>query len=177
MSLASLPQAAVSLQATAADWREAVRLAGEALVAAGMTEASYTDRMIAMVEEYGPYIVITPGLALAHARPGRDVLSDGVSVVTLAQPVDFGHAHNDPVRVVVGLAATSADDHVGGVAALAAALDDPGAVERLAQADGVEAVRRVLDPAKGMPAGAAEAPSSSDAPAAASPGGVPEAGA
>ena len=40
--------------------------------------------MIRMIEEHGPYVVIAPGLALAHARPGPEVLADGLSVVTLA---------------------------------------------------------------------------------------------
>ena len=44
-----------------------------------------------MVDEHGPYIVIAPGLALAHARPGPEVLADGLAVVTLAEPVPFGH--------------------------------------------------------------------------------------
>jgi hypothetical protein len=39
--------------------------------------------MIRMIEEHGPYVVIAPGLALAHARPGPDVLADGLAVVTL----------------------------------------------------------------------------------------------
>lgn len=49
------------------DWRAAVRAAGALLVEAGVTAPAHTDAMIATVDAHGPYIVITPGLALPHA--------------------------------------------------------------------------------------------------------------
>ena len=88
---------AIHLGATAQDWRAAVRLAGDALVTSGATAPAYTDEMIATVEQLGPYIVIAPGIALAHSRPSPAVLRAGISLVTLARPVDFGHRTNDPV--------------------------------------------------------------------------------
>ena len=63
MPLPPLPDAAVVLGATAPTWRDALRLAGGALVASGATTDGYTDAMIEMVEEHGAYIVISPGLA------------------------------------------------------------------------------------------------------------------
>jgi PTS system ascorbate-specific IIA component len=65
--------------------------------------------MIGVIEEFGAYVVIAPGLALAHARPGADVRREGLAVVTLAEAVPFGHPHNDPVRVVIGLAVSNAE--------------------------------------------------------------------
>jgi PTS system ascorbate-specific IIA component len=64
-----LPVDAIRIGETAADWRAAVRLAGDALVASGATTPAYTDEMVATVEQLGPYIVIAPGIALAHSRP------------------------------------------------------------------------------------------------------------
>lgn len=121
---ALLPTAAIRLNVPAADWREAVRAAGDALVAAGITTPAYTDQMIATVEQLGPYIVIAPGIALAHARPSDAVLRPGLSWVTLAQPVRFGHKDNDPVRLVVGLAAPDSSSHVQALATLAGLLED-----------------------------------------------------
>src|SRR5689334_16584485 len=90
---------AVRLGETAADWRAAVRLAGDALVASGATTSAYTDEMVATVEQLGPYIVLAPGIALAHARPSPAVSRAGMSLVTLRRPVPFGHRQNDPVRL------------------------------------------------------------------------------
>jgi ascorbate PTS system EIIA or EIIAB component len=119
-----LPAEAIRIGGSAADWRAAVRLAGDALVASGATTSPYTDQMIATVEQLGPYIVIAPGIALAHSRPSPAVRRAGISLVTLAQPVDFGHRENDPVRLVVGLAAIDEEGHITALSTLAEFLSD-----------------------------------------------------
>ena len=139
-----LPDTAVVLGARADDWRAAVREAGRALTRSGATRSEYADRMIAVIEEFGAYVVIAPGLALAHARPGPDVRREGLSVVTLAKAVPFGHPHNDPVRVVVGLAVSNAEEHVASVAKLANAFNDSGIVGRIARATSADEVRGLL---------------------------------
>ena len=145
MSLPPLPNSAIELGATAADWRDAVRLAGAALVRSGAAEESYTQRMIDVIDEFGAYIVIAPGLALAHARPGSDVTHEGLSVITLAEPVAFGHPHNDPVSVVLGLAVTTPETHVTSVAELANVFNDSDAIPAVASATTPDDVRRVLN--------------------------------
>jgi len=119
-----LPAASILLGEHAADWRDAVRLAGRALVAGGATAPEYSDEMIGTVEELGPYIVIAPGIALAHSRPSPAVYRTGLAWVTLAEPVAFGHPQNDPVRLVVGLAARDDASHVTALATLAELLSD-----------------------------------------------------
>ncbi|GAA1446770.1 PTS sugar transporter subunit IIA [Leifsonia poae] len=144
MPLPPLPDSAITVGAHASDWREAVELAGAALARSGAVEAGYGARMIQVIDEFGAYIVIAPGLALAHARPGPDVLTDGLSVVTLAEPVVFGHPHNDPVAVVIGLAVATPDAHVTSVAELANIFNDPGAIPSLAAASDVAEVQRIM---------------------------------
>ena len=119
-----LPIDAIRLGETAADWRAAVRLAGDALVASGATTPDYTDQMVATVEQLGPYIVIAPGIALAHSRPSPAVLRGGISLVTLLEPVAFGHRENDPVRLVIGLAAVDEEGHITALSTLAEFLSD-----------------------------------------------------
>ncbi|MBG6239511.1 PTS system ascorbate-specific IIA component [Mycetocola sp. CAN_C7] len=148
MSLPPLPNSAIQLGAAASDWRDAVRLAGAALERSGATEESYTDRMIQVIDEFGAYIVIAPGLALAHARPGADVLHEGLSVVTLAEPIAFGHPHNDPVNVVLGLAVTTPESHVTSIADLANVFNDATAIPAVASATTPDDVRRVLGAAE-----------------------------
>ncbi|WP_187976753.1 PTS sugar transporter subunit IIA [Mycetocola sp. JXN-3] len=144
MPLPPLPDDAINLHASAGDWRDAVRLAGNALERGGFTAESYSDRMIEVIEEFGAYVVIAPGLALAHARPGPDVLNSGIAVVTLAEPVVFGHPHNDPVNVVIGLAVTGTEEHVTTVAELANVFNDAGSIPALAEAPTAERVRDIL---------------------------------
>jgi ascorbate PTS system EIIA or EIIAB component len=142
--LALLPETAVRVGVTASDWRTAIRAAGDLLVAAGATTGDYTGEMISTVEELGPYIVIAPGLALAHARPSPAVVRTGLSWAGLAEPVAFGNAQNDPVRLVVGLAAVDRDAHSGSMARLARLLAEPRRFEALKAASAVDEVRRII---------------------------------
>ncbi|MEJ8282456.1 PTS sugar transporter subunit IIA [Curtobacterium citreum] len=144
MGLPPLPDAAVLLGATAPTWRDAMRLAGGALVASGAATDEYTDAMVGMVEEHGPYIVISPGLAFAHARPGGAVLRDGLAVVTLASPVAFGHPHNDPVRVVLGLAVAGVGTHLESIGEIANLFNDATVTGRIADATTADEVRTIM---------------------------------
>lgn len=144
MGLPPLPDAAVLLGATAPTWRDAMRLAGGALVASGAATDEYTDAMIGMVEEHGPYIVISPGLAFAHARPGGAVLRDGLAVVTLEAPVAFGHPHNDPVRVVLGLAVAGVGTHLESIGEIANLFNDQSVTGRIADATTADEVRTIM---------------------------------
>ncbi|RNL78112.1 PTS sugar transporter subunit IIA [Halostreptopolyspora alba] len=114
-----LPTEAIALGLRAAGWCDAVRAAGDLLVTTGVSTADYVTQMRRTVEEYGPYIVIAPGLALAHARPSPSVLRTGLSWAGLAWPVTFGHPSNDPVDLVIGLAATDHDGHSAALSQLA----------------------------------------------------------
>jgi len=134
MALPPLTADAIELRADAADWRAAVAVAGRVLSRIGAATDAYGAEMMRMIEEHGPYVVIAPGLALAHARPGPEVRADGLAIVTLATPVTFGHPHNDPVSVVLGLAIATADEHLAAVAELANVFNDSSAILDLAAA-------------------------------------------
>jgi PTS system ascorbate-specific IIA component len=134
----------IETQADAADWRAAIRLAGAGLVAGGATTDAYTDEMIGAVEKHGPYIVIAPGVALAHSRPSPAVLTGGLSWVSLATPVEFGNKANDPVTLVIGLAAKDHDAHLQVMRSLAGVLSDTAGMTRLAAASTPDEVRAVL---------------------------------
>ena len=120
-----LSPSTILLDADAADWREAIRRSGELLVSTGATDPAYTEAMIRTVEEHGPYIVIAPGFALAHSRPDESVHRTGMSFVRLAEPIAFGNAANDPVTLVMALAAADSSAHREALAALAGVLADP----------------------------------------------------
>ncbi|MGA1813599.1 PTS sugar transporter subunit IIA [Frondihabitans sp. 4ASC-45] len=144
MALPPLPDEAIVLGSLAPDWRSAVAVAGAALTASGAARPGYSDEMIRMIDEHGPYVVIAPGLALAHARPDDQVISDGLAVVTLASPVSFGHPHNDPVRVIVGLAVESVGGHLDLIADIANVFNDQSRIGALADATRADDVRAIM---------------------------------
>lgn len=115
----------VALDVTVATWQEAITVAGGLLEQAGVADPDYTASMIANVETNGPYIVVAPGFAFAHARPSAAVHRTGMSWVRLATPIPFGHKTNDPVDLVVALAATDAGAHATAMAELAKVVGSP----------------------------------------------------
>ncbi|MFE4834590.1 PTS sugar transporter subunit IIA [Arthrobacter sp. NPDC056691] len=134
----------ISTKATATTWRDAIRLSGDGLASGGATTGDYTEQMIAAVEEHGPYIVIAPGIALAHARPSDAVLHSGLSWVSLDSPVEFGHPKNDPVTLVIGLAAIDHHTHIEVLKAMAGVLSDKAVRASLDAAVTEDEVRTIL---------------------------------
>ena len=109
----------IRLKVPADDWEAAVRAGGELLQEAGKCSSDYIEAMVRTVRELGAYMVLAPGLALAHARPEEGVYALGLSLITLKTPVEFGSKANDPVAVVISFCATDQESHVDLLKALA----------------------------------------------------------
>lgn len=139
-----LPESAIRFGVDADDWRGAVRAAGDALAGTGATSPAYTDEMIGAIEQLGPYIVIAPGFALAHSRPSPAVHRTGLSWIRLAHPIEFGSARNDPVDLVVGLAALDHDAHLAVMSNLARVLADADELARLRATTDAGVVRAAI---------------------------------
>jgi len=116
------------------DWQGAVRAAGRLLVEDQAAEPRFVEAMIQVANDLGPYIVVAPGIALPHARPEDGVLKASMAMITLDPPIDFGNERNDPVSIVVALAAKDNEQHVEGLAEMAKVLSQPELVEGLKHA-------------------------------------------
>jgi mannitol/fructose-specific phosphotransferase system IIA component (Ntr-type) len=139
-----LTEETILLQASARDWREAIRLGGELLVHSGAVTPDYLDAMIRFTEELGPYIVIAPGLAIPHARPEEGVLKLGFSLVTLKTPVEFGIEYNDPVDVLFCMAAPDNEAHIEALRQVATLCCNEGHFCRIREATRPEEVLEVV---------------------------------
>jgi mannitol/fructose-specific phosphotransferase system IIA component (Ntr-type) len=116
------------------DWQDAIRAAGRLLVEDQAAEPRFIEAMIQVAKDLGPYIVVAPGIALPHARPEDGVLKASMAMITLEPPIDFGNERNDPVYIVVALAAKDNEQHVEGLAEMAKVLGQPNLVEDLKHA-------------------------------------------
>jgi len=124
-------------------WQDAIRSAGEILVAAKSCKPSYVDAMVDAVLELGPYIVITPHVALAHARPSSHVIKADMSLAILEKGVDFNSVANDPVKVVFAFCATNTEAHLQHLQSLATKLN-PEIIAQLSTAKSVKEVVTIL---------------------------------
>ncbi|MFI7580990.1 PTS sugar transporter subunit IIA [Kocuria kalidii] len=142
----------IRLDESAGDWRAAITCAGRLLERQGAISGDYTRAMISSVEENGPYIVVAPGFAFAHARPSEAVHRTAMSWVRLAHPVEFGHAANDPVTLVVALSADDPKAHMRAMRDLATLLGSPetrAALDRAATPEEVLSLLTQDAPARG----------------------------
>jgi PTS system ascorbate-specific IIA component len=134
----------IRVLAAALDREHAIELAGALLVASGRVTPEYTTAMVEVLDTHGPYFVIAPGIALAHAKPAETVLATGLSLVTLAEPIVFGNDANDPVKLVFGLCAVDHDSHIQMLGELSTLLSNNESVNILLNAGDTEQIRSLF---------------------------------
>lgn len=103
-----LTAANIELDVECKDWKDAVRKSGEKLLERGYIEERYIDAMIHNIEEDGPYIVLSKGFAMPHAKVEEGSIRLGMYFIRLKTPVPFGVEELDPIEFVCCL---SAIDH------------------------------------------------------------------
>lgn len=146
--------AAVAARRSARDWREAVKQVGDLFEKQGIAESTYTDAMVHAVEEFGPYMVLVPGVAMPHAKSAQGVNKPGQVVVTLDTPVEFGHDKNDPVDILVSFAADAEGKkgagHMDMIRSITEVLSDADLLDRIRSAKDDEALAALFtDTTKG----------------------------
>lgn len=120
----------------AKDWKEAIRMSCEPLEADGTVEANYKEDIIKCVEKYGPYIVITPNVAMPHSQEGAEgVNKTAISFMRLEKPVSFepGNSEKD-AQLFFTLAACNPDQHLDNMSRLSEMLMNEDLIEALAKA-------------------------------------------
>lgn len=106
-----------------------MRASGRLLVSSGAAQPVYVEAMVNLTKELGPYIVITPGIAIPHARPEEGALHVGFSVVQLDPPLAFGNPDNDPVWLVISFCTPDANAHVELLMQIARTIGQEGFLE------------------------------------------------
>jgi PTS system ascorbate-specific IIA component len=105
------------------------------LVDQGSATPEYLETIIKKCEDNGPYIVIAPGIAMPHARPEEGAKALGYTLVTLKEPISFGDPDNDPVALLIFMAAPSIKEHnEEAVCQIADLCDDEDKIKRLLNA-------------------------------------------
>ncbi|WP_199799022.1 BglG family transcription antiterminator [Clostridium tetani] len=97
------------------DAKEAIKISGNALKQLGYVNDNYVKSLVNCLNKRGkngPYIVISHGIALPHAKPEDGVYKTGFSMVILKEPVKFNHKKHDPVQVIISFATKNNQEHV-----------------------------------------------------------------
>lgn len=102
----------IKLNIECSNWEEAIKEGTALLMKKNFVNNCYEKAIIKNFYELGPYMVIAPGIVLSHARPENGVNNLALSLITLKSPINFGNEANDPVKLILTLAAIDNEGHI-----------------------------------------------------------------
>ncbi|EKO3837318.1 PTS sugar transporter subunit IIA [Vibrio harveyi] len=135
----------IRIHSDATDWKDAVSKSCEALIENGAIEPSYVDAIYRSHEELGPYYVVGPGMAMPHARPEDGVNRLSLAITVIQNGVNFDSESNDPVKMLVTLAATDSNSHVDAISKLAELFMNEEHVEAICSAQNTQDVLAIIE--------------------------------
>ena len=133
----------ILLKERCSGWEDAVDRGAQPLLKRGVIEPAYVEAIKANHRSM-PYMVIAPGIMLAHARPECGAKGMGLTLMTLSSPVKFGSALNDPVQFVITLATPDETKHLKMLEALTEFLMEQDCLEKFLTAQTVTEAMGIL---------------------------------
>lgn len=133
----------IQLVKQVSDWREAIRVAATPLLQNQSIQPAYVEAMIQNIQQEGPYVVVTPRVAIPHARPEEGVNILSMSLLVLEESVDF--AEQKPVNLIIVLAAIDHETHLKALAQLTEMLSSPETIDDLIQVKDKDKILEIID--------------------------------
>lgn len=117
----------------AKSWQEAIRMSCEPLLLDNTITEKYVDCIIQNVEEYGPYIVIIPNVAMPHSQISAEgVNRTAVTFMKLDKAVSFDE--NDPekdAKLFFTVASCNPDEHMDNIVNLSKIFENEELINEL----------------------------------------------
>lgn len=114
----------IALNESAENWEQAIKVAANPLLNKNKISNEYIEAIIKSVKENGPYFVIMPHLALAHAKSDEGAYENAIGLTSLKKPVKFGSKSNDPVKYIFTLSSKDGVQHMKALSSLVAFFED-----------------------------------------------------
>lgn len=143
MSLEILSGDKVQIKEQVDNWEQGITLAAQPLLNQDYFEQSYITSMVDSVKKLGPYIVIAPEIAIAHARPNDEVNKIGLSLLKLNQHINFSEEGHYASLIFV-LSAVDNEGHLEILRHLATTLGDQEVVNQLLKAQEVKDILNIF---------------------------------
>lgn len=134
---------AISHRSETTDWVGAISAAVALLEADQKVTPGYLPRVLEANQKHGPYFVVAPGIAIAHASPGPDVMETGMALLRLETAVVSG-SNNDPVKLVFAFCAVDSTSHIALLSRFAEVMSDAGNVNSLLNEPNLAILRNLL---------------------------------
>ncbi|PHK49941.1 BglG family transcription antiterminator [Staphylococcus edaphicus] len=107
-----LPQSRVLTQQRSRDRDDAIKQSVSLLVEDGVVESAYAIDIIKQLDAFGPYMVVSPHIALIHAKHDYVKQPVGFSLIHYKEGICFSHDTYDPVFIIITLATEHPQIHL-----------------------------------------------------------------
>lgn len=91
-------------------WQDGIKLAGKKLLEEKSIEKRYIDNILSQIRFYGPFMLVAPGIFLAHGKPEDGVKKLDVSMTVFRNPIRFSEFQQ--ASVVITLATEDQEKHL-----------------------------------------------------------------
>lgn len=114
-------------------WQEAVIASYQGMLKKGIISEEYINEVLSSIEEFGPYVVISPLVAMPHSTTGsKNVFNTAFSFMKVNKPVVFDeNDRSKDAKVFFSFAAAEENEHLKNIVKLAELLINEKIVEEL----------------------------------------------
>lgn len=102
----------IQMDVSCTDWRSVVTASTALMEKYDFVSPDYKNAIIQNILDFGPGMVMFPGVLISHAAPENGCHKLGFAYLKLKEPVVFGNADNDPVQAVFTLSAIDQSSHL-----------------------------------------------------------------
>ena len=124
------------------DWRDAVRLAAAPLIEDGSITQNYVRAMIDSIETTGPYIILTPGVALPHARPSEGAKKLAMSMLCSKERIYF--SDQKYANLIIVLSSVDGHSHINALVHLSNIFGEEETLKQFMEAKNAEEVVELI---------------------------------
>lgn len=93
-------------------WQDTIPLVGQPLINSGRISRNYLVAVENVIDNYGPFCHVGPGIILLHAKPSDGVFKLSMGLLLLNEGINFGNKLFDPVDLIFLLAAADNYSHI-----------------------------------------------------------------
>ncbi|MGD8171949.1 PTS sugar transporter subunit IIA [Vibrio sp. TRT 21S02] len=134
----------VKILESVADWKQAIDIVGQCLLEQRAIEKHYLDAIKTTADQLGPYFVLAPMIAMPHARPDDGVNHNSLSLLVVRDGVEFHSTENDPVKIILLLAAIDSNQHIELITSISEFFCCDKDVEAVSKAQNKEQILKIL---------------------------------
>ncbi|MDQ0150355.1 BglG family transcription antiterminator [Eubacterium multiforme] len=135
----------IELKLNCKDFEDVILKGVEPLERKGYITEKYGKEIIKNLKALGPYMVIAPGVCLAHANLPEEINKTSMSFINLKYPIKFNSKFNDPVKIVLTFATKDKESHLHALSQFMDIINNPNELQKLMNASSKDEVLKVIN--------------------------------